>query len=173
MPPAPQSKILLAGDPIPVGVQGAMESGGCGITLTGLVGVDPAGVSLFHAVLLCVTVDQIARAQALCRRWRIELGEQFVPIVWRAPPEVPGQAGLDCGADVVLPATVSNEHLVSQFKALLRVQQQHNRLASRAAEAQSGTHIPMSDANTPVNISRTKLAPVATPMATLACGYHS
>jgi len=43
-------------------------------------------------------------------------------------------------------------------------------LRSRDALAQSGCHNPMSEANRPVKISRTKLAPVTAPMATLADG---
>jgi hypothetical protein len=40
----------------------------------------------------------------------------------------------------------------------------------RAAAAQSGCHRPMSDAKSPVKISRTKLAPVTAPIDTLAVG---
>ena len=45
-------------------------------------------------------------------------------------------------------------------------------LLSRAAPAQSGSHMPMSEAKTPVKISRTNLAPVVAPIATLAFGSH-
>ena len=42
----------------------------------------------------------------------------------------------------------------------------------REAPAQSACHNPMSEAKSPVKISRTKLAPVAAAMATLATGSH-
>jgi len=87
-------------------------------------------------VVLGVTGKVIGTAQALCRRWRIELGEQFVPFVWLAAADVPPAAGLDAGADVVLPEGVAPDHLVAQLKALLRVHHLHGRLAGRAAEAQ-------------------------------------
>ena len=42
----------------------------------------------------------------------------------------------------------------------------------READAQSGSQMPMSEAKTPVKISRTKLAPVIEPMATELIGSH-
>ena len=43
---------------------------------------------------------------------------------------------------------------------------------NRAGVAQSGAQTPMSEAKTPVKISRTKAAPVATPIETEAAGSH-
>jgi sigma-B regulation protein RsbU (phosphoserine phosphatase) len=135
MPPAPQLRILLAGEPA-AGSAAPLEAAGYAVARVGLNGIDPAEVARANAVVLGVTGKVIGTAQALCRRWRIELGEQFVPFVWLAAADVPPAAGLDAGADVVLPEGVAPDHLVAQLKALLRVHHLHGRLAGRAAEAQ-------------------------------------
>lgn len=133
----PQLRILLAGDPAPADARAALEAAGFAVTPTGLSGIDPAEVGRSQAVLVAVTPKCVATAQALCRRWRIELGEQYVPILWLAAPDVPAPAGLDAGADAVLPLPAPPDDLTAQMKALLRVQHLHGRLASRAAEAQN------------------------------------
>jgi serine phosphatase RsbU (regulator of sigma subunit) len=136
MPLAPPPRILLAGDPTPVDARAALDAAGFVVSLTGLAGIDPADVARSQAVVVGVAPRVISTAQALCRRWRIELGEQYVPIVWVAEPEVAATAGLDAGADVVL-RSAAPDHLVAQLKSLLRIQHLHGRLASRAAEAQN------------------------------------
>lgn len=137
MPTSPHSRILLVGESPPPESRSALEAAGFAISPTGLAGIDPAEVARSQAVLIAVDAKSLPTAQALCRRWRIELGEQYVPIVWLTADDVPPAAGLDSGADVVIRATASPEHIVSQMKALLRVQHLHSRLASRAAEAQN------------------------------------
>ncbi|HKB02232.1 MAG TPA: SpoIIE family protein phosphatase [Gemmataceae bacterium] len=137
MPPAAQLRILLAGDPVPAGLRAGLEAAGFGVAAAGLSGINPADVSKSQAVLLVVTPRVLATAQALCRRWRIELGEQYVPIIWLASADVPAAAGLDAGADTVLPDTAGADHVLAQAKALLRVQHLYGRLAGRAAEAQN------------------------------------
>jgi sigma-B regulation protein RsbU (phosphoserine phosphatase) len=107
------------------------------VTAAGLTGIDPAEVSRSQAVLVAVTPRVMSTAQALCRRWRIELGELYVPIVWLATGDVPPAAGLDSGADAVLPDSAGVDHVVAQLKALLRVHHLNGRLAGRAAEAQN------------------------------------
>jgi len=117
-------------------IRTALESGGFAISPTGLKGIDPAEVARSQAVLIAVSSKVQHTAQALCRRWRIELGEQYVPIVWLADDDVPAIAGLDSGADSVLRVSGAPETVVAQMKALLRVQHLHVRLQSRASEAQ-------------------------------------
>src|SRR3954465_11900601 len=129
-------RILLAGEPAPVDARSALEAAGFAVSVTGLGGIDPAAVARSQAVLIGVTGRVLSTAQALCRRWRIELGEQYVPIVWLAADDVSATAGLDAGADTVVRPTAVPDHLVAQLKALLRIQHLHGRLASRAAEAQ-------------------------------------
>lgn len=137
MPSAPQPRILLVGETTLAETRSIFEGAGFAVSPCGLAGIDPAEVARSQAVLISVNAKALSTAQALCRRWRIELGEQYVPIVWLANDDVPAQAGLDSGADVVLPANAAADHTVSQLKALLRVQHLHGRLASRAAEAQN------------------------------------
>ena len=137
MPPAPLVRILLVGDPAPADVQAVLEVAGFAVTGTSFTGIDPAQVARSQAVVMAVEPAGLATAQALCRRWRIELGEQFVPVVWAAAADVPPAAGLDAGADAVLPAAAGPDHLVAQVKALLRVHVLYGRVAGRAAEAQN------------------------------------
>ena len=44
MPPVPQSRILLAGEPTPNDIRSALEAAGYAISATGLGGIDPAEV---------------------------------------------------------------------------------------------------------------------------------
>jgi len=136
MPSVPPLRILLVGEPPLADVRTALESSGFAVSPSGLTGIDPAEVARSQAVIIAVSPKVQQTAQALCRRWRIELGEQYVPIVWLAEEEIPATAGLDAGADSVLRITVAPEVVVSQMKALLRVQHLHVRLQSRAAESQ-------------------------------------
>jgi sigma-B regulation protein RsbU (phosphoserine phosphatase) len=136
MPSAPQLRILLAGDPVPPGTQGSLEAAGFAVASTGLGGIDAAEVARSQAVVIAANPRVVATVQALCRRWRIELGEQYVPMIWLADGLAP-PAGLDAGADVVLPQNTPIDHVIAQLKALMRVQHLHTRLAGRAAEAQN------------------------------------
>jgi serine phosphatase RsbU (regulator of sigma subunit) len=137
MPPVAQARILLAGDPPPPEVRAVLEAAGFAVTPTAYSGIDPADVARSRAVVLAVPSRVLSTAQALGRRWRIELGEQYVPIIWLAGDDVLAPAGLDAGADAVLPERAAPEHLVAQVKALVRVHHLHSRLAGRAGEAQS------------------------------------
>ena len=71
------------------------------------------------------------------RRWRVELGSQYLPIVWiLSMPSVEWRkAGLDAGADVCLPQPFDPGLLVSQLAALQRIRHGSEQLAVRAAEA--------------------------------------
>jgi phosphoserine phosphatase RsbU/P len=137
MPPTPPLRILFAGDPAPADARAALEVAGFAVSPVGLSGIDPAEVARSQAVLVAVNARVLSTAQALCRRWRIELGEHYVPIVWLAADDVSATAGLDAGADTVVRPSAVPDHLVAQLKALLRIQHLHGRLASRAAEAQN------------------------------------
>lgn len=135
--PTPQLRILLVGDPAPPDLRTALEAAGFAVSPAGFGGIDPAEVARSQAVVIAVTPRVVSTAQALGRRWRIELGEHYVPIVWLADADVPPTAGLDSGADTVLRQPAAADHVVAQVKALLRVQHLHTRLASRAGEAQN------------------------------------
>src|SRR5829696_6706189 len=73
-------------------------------------------------------------AVAQTRRWRAELGDRFVPVMWVAPADK-SAAGLDAGADVVLARPVEQAVFVAQTRALARAQCAAARLAVRASEA--------------------------------------
>src|SRR5262245_45141889 len=118
MPEASPPRILLAGDPAPVDAHAVLEAAGFAVVASGLTGIDPAEVARSQAVLMGVGGRTLPTAQALCRRWRIELGEQYVPILWLAADDVPAVAGLDAGADTVLRPAAVTDHLVAQTKAL-------------------------------------------------------
>jgi phosphoserine phosphatase RsbU/P len=138
--PAPPQRILLAGDSPAADARVALEAAGFDVNATGLGGIDPAEVARAGAVVIDVAARALNSAQALCRRWRIELGERFVPIVWLAGDDVSAAAGLDAGADAVLRRTAAAEQLAPQVRALLRIAHLHGRLAARAAEAQNLNH---------------------------------
>jgi phosphoserine phosphatase RsbU/P len=135
--PAPPLRVLLAGDPPAADARAALEAAGFEVNATGLGGIDPAEVARSGTVVIDVASRTLTTARAVCRRWRIELGERFVPIVWLTGDDVSPATGLDAGADAVLRRTAAAEQLVAQVKALLRVAHLHGRLAARAAEAQN------------------------------------
>jgi serine phosphatase RsbU (regulator of sigma subunit) len=102
-------------------------------TLGSTPAVDFGGVGA--AVIVAPAKVEWAIAQT--RRWRAELGEEIVPLIWALPP---GSAdspttGLDAGADVVLPRPLGRDVLLSQVRAALRLHATAGRIADRAAEA--------------------------------------
>ncbi len=78
--------------------------------------------------------ERVEMAAAQTRRWRAELGDQVVPVVWLASSELV-TVGLDAGADVVVPRPVEPVAFVAQLRALARTQANAARVAVRAAEA--------------------------------------
>ena len=76
-------------------------------------------------------------AAAQTRRWRIELGDEFIPIVWVLPEHSPELAakGLDAGADACLPRPLDPAEFVAQVRAAARARATAARLAGKAAEA--------------------------------------
>ncbi|MDY3557922.1 SpoIIE family protein phosphatase [Gemmata sp. JC673] len=86
------------------------------------------------AVAVVATGGRTAAAAAQTRRWRAELGDLVVPVLWLAPTSAVG-AGLDAGADAVLPDSVDTGTLLAQLRAMARTQANASRVAARAAEA--------------------------------------
>ena len=138
MRPTPMPRILLVADAVPEDAKSALEAAGFPVTAIGFAGIDPAEVARAQLVILDVTPQTATTAQALCRRWRIELGEQYVPILWLCFDSFPAllTGALDAGADACLARPFTPAQLLSQAKALLRVQHMNSRLAGRASEAQ-------------------------------------
>jgi serine phosphatase RsbU (regulator of sigma subunit) len=73
-------------------------------------------------------------AAAQVRRWRAELGDQFVPVLWVSSSEKT-VAGLEAGADVVLGQPVEPDVFAAQLRALARAHATTARVAVRAGEA--------------------------------------
>jgi sigma-B regulation protein RsbU (phosphoserine phosphatase) len=76
-------------------------------------------------------------AAAQTRRWRAELGDELLPIVWVLPAADAALAalGLDAGADVVLARPLDRAAFVAQVRAAARFRAAAARVAGRAAEA--------------------------------------
>ncbi len=89
------------------------------------------------AVALIEVGDQTDTATAQTRRWRAELGDEHLPIVWVHPAsDAAGTArGLDAGADAVLSRPLDGSVFQAQLRTALRTRTAAARVASRAAEA--------------------------------------
>src|SRR5438552_900370 len=100
MRPTPMPRILLIGDPVPDDVRSPLESASFPATAFPYAGIDPAEIAKAQLIVLDVTAKTATSAQALCRRWRIDLGELYVPILWLCFDSSPAvQCGaLDAGA---------------------------------------------------------------------------
>ena len=138
MRPASMPRILLIGDPSSGDVRGPLEAAGFPVTACPYSGIDAAEVAKSQLIILDVTPQTATSAQALCRRWRIDLGELYVPFLWLCFDSSPAllTGALDSGADACLPRPFAPTQLLAQAKALLRVQNMNARLMGRAAEAQ-------------------------------------
>jgi phosphoserine phosphatase RsbU/P len=99
-----------------------------------LLGSAPAVDFAPVAVAVMEVRDRVEPATAQTRRWRAELGDQFVPVLWVAPAELVA-AGLDAGADVVLTRPVEPALFTAQLRALARAQATTARVAARANES--------------------------------------
>jgi serine phosphatase RsbU (regulator of sigma subunit) len=132
MPPA---TVLLSSPPDSTGDELRKLIASAGFAVADhLLGAPPA---VDFASVVCAVIEVGARpevAAAQTRRWRAELGDQFVPVVWAAAPEhaVPG---LDAGADAVVARPVDPVGFVAQVRALARAHGSAARVAVRAAEA--------------------------------------
>jgi serine phosphatase RsbU (regulator of sigma subunit) len=73
-------------------------------------------------------------AAAQVRRWRAELGDQFVPVLWVGPADT-AVAGLDAGADAALARPADPTAFTAQLRALARARATCARVALRAGEA--------------------------------------
>jgi sigma-B regulation protein RsbU (phosphoserine phosphatase) len=131
-------QILLIGDSPSDDARLPLEAAGFPVTACHYGGIDPGQITKSQLVILEVTPQTATTAQALCRRWRIELGELYVPFIWLCFDSSPAllTGALDSGADTCLPRPFAPTQLLAQAKALLRVQHMNARLMSRAAEAQ-------------------------------------
>jgi sigma-B regulation protein RsbU (phosphoserine phosphatase) len=82
-----------------------------------------------------VVADAVPAAAAQTRRWRAELADEFVPVVWLASRADVVPLGLDAGADACLVQPVEPAHLAAQLRSLARTRAATARVGVRAAEA--------------------------------------
>ena len=131
-------RILLIGESTPDDARLPLEAAGFPVSVATYATIDPAELRRSQMILMDVTPNTTVMAQGLCRRWRIELGEHYLPIVWLCfdslAPLLTG--ALDSGADVCIPRPISPAYLLAQVKALLRVEHMYARSLTRATEAQ-------------------------------------
>lgn len=130
-------RLLLIGEEPRSVAAARLEAAGFSVSLASSKGLDFQEVVGSQLVLLDVPPSGVRGTQAICRRWRIELGETYVPIVCLASDFTPQEIEetLDSGADVVFPTPVVESHLFAQIRSLIRVHHLNQRLAARASEA--------------------------------------
>jgi sigma-B regulation protein RsbU (phosphoserine phosphatase) len=89
------------------------------------------------AAAVVVAGERADSAAAQTRRWRIELGDELVPILWLIPCGSPQLAvdGLEAGADAAQLLSVEPAILVAQLRAMVRNQAIANRLKEKAGES--------------------------------------
>jgi phosphoserine phosphatase RsbU/P len=96
-----------------------------------------AGVDFGSVVAAVVEVGaQASAAAAQTRRWRAELSDDLLPILWfvsAANPEL-GVLGFDSGADAVIPRPLDPDLFAAQFRAAARSRAAAARVAARANE---------------------------------------
>lgn len=90
----------------------------------------------FAAVDVAVVAPgAVAAATAQTRRWRAELGDVVLPILWVSPTADAAPAALDAGADACLVRPVAADAVVAQVRAMARTRATAARTAARADEA--------------------------------------
>jgi DNA-binding response OmpR family regulator len=89
------------------------------------------------AVAVIEVGDSEAAAITQTRRWRLERGDDRVPVLWVLASGAghTTAAGLEAGADACLANPVDPAVLAAQVRALTRARAASSRLAARAAEA--------------------------------------
>ena len=134
---APMPRILYISDSPHPGLRPALEAVGFPVLVSGVSGIESDTVSDSQLILLEAHSQNLTTIQGLCRRWRIELGEHFIPIFCLGSNLSSEQEAslLESGADVVRSLAISENYAISQIKALLRIQHLNVRLGMRASEA--------------------------------------
>lgn len=89
--------------------------------------------------VLAVVIDvggRVDLAAAQTRRWRVELGDDHVPILWVLPNGSAELvvAGLDVGADLCVARPVDAEVFIPQVRAMCRARSMAARLGEKVAE---------------------------------------
>jgi len=100
------------------------------------LGTAPAVDFSTVAVAVIDVGERVDLAIAQTRRWRLELGDQIVPILWLLPDSSAAIAhqGYEAGAEACLSRLAEPVTLAAQVKALARTQAAAERLAVKAGE---------------------------------------
>lgn len=129
------SAVLLSVPPVPTGDDLRRHAVASGFAVIDhALGTAPAVDFGTIAVAVVVVGDSPETAAAQTRRWRAELGDRTLPILWVADAEQVA-FGLDAGADLVLPRPVDPAVFAAQLRALVRGQTVAARVAARANES--------------------------------------
>jgi serine phosphatase RsbU (regulator of sigma subunit) len=139
----PMSEILLSAERPPEDIRDLLLGAGFSIHDHVLGSVPPVGFS--GITLAVIDVGNRGEDAALqTRRWRSELGDEIVPILWVVSPDGFGLAarGLDAGAHVVLARPLEPRTLLAQVRSAERLRATATRLAARAEETKIlGAHL--------------------------------
>jgi phosphoserine phosphatase RsbU/P len=112
--------------------------GDAGFTIVDhVLGSTPAVDFATVAAAIVVAGERADIAAAQTRRWRIELGDQLVPVLWIIPcgsPELAVEA-LEAGADAAHSHPIDRATLAAQVRAMVRNQAIANRLKEKAGES--------------------------------------
>jgi serine phosphatase RsbU (regulator of sigma subunit) len=95
------------------------------------------GVEFGHIDAVVVEAGDKPDAAAIqTRRWRAELGDEVVPIVWVLPSANAdlARSGLEAGADVVLARPIDPGLFIAQLQAACRMRAAASRVSTRATE---------------------------------------
>ena len=128
--------ILVSSLSPPPDLRGPLTDAGFNGLDHGLGSIPPVDFSSI-AVALVDVGDKPDSAAVQTRRWRSELGDEFVPIVWLLPASDSRLAveGLDAGADVVLSRPLDPLLLGSQLRSGFRSRVAALRAMARANES--------------------------------------
>ena len=135
-PPAPATVLLSAPPSATDDLRRALAAAAFVVADHALGAAAPVDFApLVAAVVEVGDKPDVAAAQT--RRWRIELGDDFLPIVWVLPAASSDLAakGLDAGADACVARPLDDAAFVAQVKACARGHAAASRLAVKAAEA--------------------------------------
>jgi sigma-B regulation protein RsbU (phosphoserine phosphatase) len=96
----------------------------------------PENWASVHLIVLAGSGGQ--DSLSLCRRFRNDGGETFVPLVLVTSDTNPGmrRTSVEAGVDACLQKPYAPDELVAQVKALLRIKERHDRLQEKAGEMQ-------------------------------------
>src|SRR5262245_23315238 len=135
--------VLLSAASPPDGLRGLLAGAGFDALDHALGSTPPVDFAAVAAAVVDVG-DRAEAAAAQTRRWRAELGDDLVPVVWVLPPADARLAtrGLEAGADAVLARPLDPAVFAAQVRSSARARAAAARVAARANESRLlGDHL--------------------------------